>query len=94
MRVLMIACLTSSLLACSSNPVPVIQTEFVEVEVCEGTYRPIPDDLTITMSTQKQPIPVGITYRKLIQLLMADRANLEIANGKLDAIRELHGGKR
>ena len=94
MRVLMIACLTSSLLACSSNPVPVIQTEFVEVEVCEGEYRPIPDDLTITTLTQPQTISMGITYRKLIELLMADRANLVIANGKLEAIRNLESGER
>jgi hypothetical protein len=52
----------------------------------------VPDDLTIT--APKQEIPVGITYRKLIQLLMADRANLEIANGKLETIKGLHGGER
>lgn len=89
MRVFQIALLLLLLPACSSNPVPVIQTEFVEVEVCSGKYVPIPDDLTITTSTQKQPIPAGITYRELLQLLMVDRANLVIANGKLEAIREL-----
>lgn len=91
MRVLTIALILILLPACSSAPRVVTQTELVEVEVCSGKYVPVPDDLTITVP--KQEVPVGITYRKLIELLMADRASLEIANGRLEAIRELHGDR-
>lgn len=86
MRVSMTLLTLILLQACSSQPPVVTQTELVEVEVCTG-YIPIPADLT--KSIEKQDIEVGITYRELIQLLMIDRANLEIVNGRLDAIREL-----
>lgn len=92
MRVLAILFLTTSLLACSSPPRIVTKTELVEVEVCEGEFVPVSDNLTIT--EPRQDIPKGITWKNLIELLMIDRASLEAANGKLEAIRELHGGER
>ena len=92
MRVSTSLLILTFLSACSSNPVPVIQTEFIEVEVCEGTRIPVPGELTIT--EKPKVIPLGISYRELIQLLIEDRASLEVVNGRLEAIKELHGGER
>lgn len=91
MRVLMTVFLLTLLSACSSNPVPVIQTEYVEVELPPKLI-PVSDDLT--KPVPRQDIPQGITWRKLVELLMKDRASLEVANGQLEAIRERHGGER
>ena len=78
--------------ACASSPPVITKTELVEVEVCEGTRLPVPSDLTITIAPQV--VPDDATWRQLIQLLMKDRASLEVVNGRLEAIKELHDAER
>lgn len=90
MRVLMTVCLLILLSACSSKP-PIIKTEVIEVP-SPPELIPVPDDLTITEPVSSPH--VGITWRELIELLLQDRAALERANGKLEAIRGLDSGER
>lgn len=76
--------------ACSVKP-PIIKTEYVEVP-SPPELIPVPADLTIT--EPPAVIPADITWRQLIQLLMQDRASLEVVNGRLEAIKELSSGER
>ena len=84
---LTLLCLT----ACASEPRIITRTELIEVEVCEGAFREIPPELVDNVPIQA--IPAGATWRQLVELLIVDRANLKIANGRLTAIRNLDGNE-
>ena len=89
MRVWIILPTLLCLTACATEPRVITRTELVEIEVCEGEYRDISPDLVDNIAVQ--PIPADATYRQLIELLIVDRANLKVANGRLAAIRDLDG---
>jgi PBP1b-binding outer membrane lipoprotein LpoB len=85
-NVLIILLIALCLTACAKERL-VTRTEFVEVEVCEGEFREIPPELVDNVPIQA--IPEGITWRQLVELLIMDRSNLKVANGRLNAIRQL-----
>lgn len=80
-------CLTLFLTACASERIvekPVIH------EVVKTEYRDVPSDLTTRC--KKTEIPETMTYGEALEGWAADRAQIDVCNGRLAGIESLGDG--
>ena len=85
MRALVLLCLLSFLMACSTERV-VLKPEIVEITTTE--YVAVPADLTTPISKQERP-DGDVTYGDAINLWVLERATIDTLNGRLKAIESL-----